>query len=110
MGGMTPYILTVFLVAFAVVRVTRLFTIDQLFDSWRSWWLDKYGVTGFVYLIHCPWCLSVWFGTAGAGVVQLVAPPPGINPVVNVVGLAAAYSLLTGVFCVHYGDAEGGEE
>ena len=106
---MTAYILTALLGLFAVVRVTRLLTVDQLFDGWRSFWLDRYGVNAFVYLIHCPWCLSVWIGAAAAAVVEWLTPAPGVHPAVNIVGLAAAYSLATGVFCAHYGD-EGGDE
>lgn len=107
---MTAYLLTAVLAALVVVRVTRLLTIDQLFAPWRSWWLDRYGVNGFVYLLHCPWCLSVWLGVAAAAVVEWLAPAPGVHAAVNVAGLAAAYSLASGVFCAHYGDAEGGEE
>ena len=104
---MTAYILTAVLAALVVVRVTRLLTIDQLFDGWRSWWLDRYGPgNGFVYLLHCPWCLSVWFGAAAAAVVEWLAPAPGVHPAVNVAGLAAAYSLAAGVFCAHYGGDE----
>lgn len=106
---MTAYILTALLGLFAVVRVTRLLTVDQLFDGWRSFWLDRYGVNWFVYLIHCPWCLSVWIGAAAAAVVEWLAPAPGVHPSVNIVGLAAAYSLASGVFCAHYGD-EGSDE
>lgn len=106
---MTAYIITALLGLFAVVRVTRLLTVDQLFDGWRSFWLDRYGVNWFVYLIHCPWCLSVWIGAAAAAVVEWLAPAPGVHPAVNIVGLAAAFSLASGVFCAHYGD-EGGDE
>lgn len=107
--GMTAYLLTVLLVGLAVVRVTRLLTIDQLFEPWRSWWLDRYGAgNSFVYLLYCPWCLSVWIGAVAAGVVEWLAPAPLVHPAVSVVGLVSLYSLAAGVFCAHYGD--GGDE
>lgn len=106
---MTAYLLTAILGALTVVRVTRLLTIDQIFEPWRSWWLDRYGPAHwFVYLIHCPWCVSVWLGVPAAAVAQWLAPAPaGVHAAVSVAGLAAAYSLAAGVFCAHYGDGGG---
>lgn len=58
----------------AVARVTRLITTDVLFETPRNavivWLMKDPGrpVRDRVsYLLHCPWCASVYVGAAAAG-------------------------------------------
>lgn len=107
---MTTAILTAVLLFAVVARVTRLLTTDQLFEPARQWVIEHCGVEHwFTYLVHCQWCLSVWVGTAAAGVAVWLAPFPEVNPAVQVVGMAALYSYLTGALGERFGAQVGGE-
>lgn len=67
--------LSLVLMTLAVARVTRLITVDVLFDEPRTWLVQKLinpgHAEGFrtkiAYLIVCDWCVSVYVGAAGAG-------------------------------------------
>lgn len=67
--------LSLVLMTLAVARVTRLITVDVLFDEPRTWLVQKLinpgHAEGFrakiAYLIVCDWCASVYVGAAGAG-------------------------------------------
>lgn len=49
----------------AVARVTRLITVDKIFEPFREWLIRVNGDTGWItYLAFCPWCMSVWVSTA----------------------------------------------
>ena len=107
---MTTSILTIVLVFAVVARTVRLVTTDQIFEPFRQWVINRLGVEHQVtYLVHCQWCLSVWFGIVGAVVVTVVAPVPGVNPAIQIVGLAALFSYLTGVLGERFGAQVGGE-
>jgi hypothetical protein len=45
----------------AVARITRLLTEDRLTVSYRRWVVNTWGENSMpAYLVHCPWCTSVW--------------------------------------------------
>lgn len=47
----------------ATARVTRLVVEDRLTVSWRRAVIRKWGEESLQsYLIHCPWCMSIWIG------------------------------------------------
>ena len=110
---MTSFLLSSVLVFAVVARVTRLVTVDQIFEWFRLWVFEKRPAgSPLTYLVFCQWCMSVWVGAIGAVVVVLLHPAPDVNVWVQGVGLAAAFSFGTGVLGEHYGartDDEGGE-
>lgn len=45
----------------AVARVTRFLVDDRLSDFYRRWVVNKWGPDSKPsYLVHCPWCTSIW--------------------------------------------------
>lgn len=47
--------------ALAVARVTRFLTEDYLTVGYRRWVVTRWGPDGKMsYLVHCPWCTSIW--------------------------------------------------
>jgi hypothetical protein len=47
--------------ALTVARLTRLLVSDKLTVGLRQWVVRKWGPDSrFSYLIHCPWCISIW--------------------------------------------------
>lgn len=51
--------------ALAVARLTRLVTLDKFCEPLRMWVARRNGQDGWwTYLVHCPYCLSVWFAAA----------------------------------------------
>jgi len=65
----------IILTLLAVARTTRLITTDNLFDTPRTWVLQRLINPGrlralrdkLAYLIVCDWCASVYVGAAAAG-------------------------------------------
>jgi hypothetical protein len=51
----------------AVVRLTRLATVDEITDPIRVWAFGKFGAQSKIgYLMTCSWCMSIWIGFATA--------------------------------------------
>lgn len=47
--------------ALAVARITRFLTEDYLTVGYRRWVVTRWGPESKMsYLVHCPWCTSVW--------------------------------------------------
>lgn len=47
--------------ALAVARVTRFLTEDFLAVGYRRWVVKRWGEDSKMsYLVHCPWCTSIW--------------------------------------------------
>lgn len=47
--------------ALAVARITRFVVEDYLFNDVRRWVVNKWGEDSKLsYLVHCPWCVSIW--------------------------------------------------
>lgn len=47
--------------ALAVARLTRLLTEDFLTVGYRRWVVTRWGPESKMsYLVHCPWCTSIW--------------------------------------------------
>jgi hypothetical protein len=45
-----------------VARLTRLVVTDRLGVDLRRWVVNKWGAESLPsYLVHCPWCMSMWF-------------------------------------------------
>lgn len=94
---MSTYLLALLLMTAIVVRVTRLFTVDELMKPWREWCLTRLGITSRInYLMWCPWCLGVWFAAIGAGVLLWLHPAPGVDPVLQFLGAGALMALAAG--------------
>lgn len=52
---------SLFIVALAVARLTRLVTADSIFLFLRRWVVNKWGEESSpAYLVHCVWCTSIW--------------------------------------------------
>jgi hypothetical protein len=57
------YVLMISLVVavLAVARITRLLVDDRITIAWRRWVINKWGEESLPsYLVHCPWCMSIW--------------------------------------------------
>lgn len=53
------------LLTLATARATRLIAIDELARPMREWIRDhRPDGSPLTYLMHCPWCLSIWIATA----------------------------------------------
>lgn len=47
--------------ALAVARITRFLVEDFLANGYRRWVVNKWGEDSKIsYLVHCPWCTSIW--------------------------------------------------
>lgn len=54
-------VLSLIVATLAVARITRLFTEDELLVGYRRWVIRRWGEDGkMAYLVHCPWCTSIW--------------------------------------------------
>jgi hypothetical protein len=83
-----PAWLLVTLAVLATARLTRLVTTDSITDPARAW-LHDHTPPWVTYLVHCPWCVSVWLG---AGVAAATYNWPRTWPVqIALVGLTASY-------------------
>lgn len=94
--------------AFAVARVVRLITKDQITMKPRNAIINRayrrrYGVRNadlvahepvpaLAYLVVCPWCMSIYVGAAAAPVAWFL----GRSPWTFVPALALAFSYVTG--------------
>lgn len=58
-------ILTLVLAATGLARITRLIIDDTILDRPRLWWTLRLPPF-WVYLLGCPWCLSVWLAAPTA--------------------------------------------
>lgn len=93
--------MTAIIIALAIVRLTRLITVDKITDPLRKRILDKAGATHWItYLMYCPWCLSIhialiaWWLLIGF---NLIANPLATHPAISVIVLTLATSWLTGI-------------
>jgi hypothetical protein len=79
--------------ALAVARITLLLVDDQITVGYRRWVIKRWGEESMPsYLVHCPWCTSVW-------VAAPIMPAAVIWPNVWVIAAFAipAASLVTGL-------------
>lgn len=53
--------LLVVLVVLATARLTRLINEDAILDAPRAW-VQQHAPDSVVYLVQCPWCVSMWVG------------------------------------------------
>jgi len=94
-------VVVIVIYALAAMRVTGLLAQDQLTGSARAWVVkrvDRGEPTGWratlIYLIHCPWCVSIYVSAVAAVVWYTV----GNTPALLVIAAALAFSQLTGMF------------
>lgn len=73
---------------FALARVTRLLTRDEITDFLREWIFGRWGEASKIgYFSTCPWCVSMWLGFATAWVVWLPGWLPGyLYPLIALTG------------------------
>lgn len=66
--------LVVLLYLLAVIRLTKLVVFDTITQPFRAL-LDRRLRKGsrITYVVHCPWCISVWLGAAAAPFAVLAA-------------------------------------
>jgi hypothetical protein len=90
-----PVWLLVTLAVLATARLTRLVTRDAVTDLPRAWLAER-APGSVTYLIHCPWCASMYLG---AGVAACAYNWPRAWPVwIGLVALTA--SQLTGMIAL----------
>lgn len=97
-----PPVVVLALYALAAMRLTGLLAQDQLTGAARALVVRKVDREGvdkgwrplLIYLIHCPWCVSIYVG-AGVAIVWYTV---GNTPVLLVGATALAFSQLTGMF------------
>ena len=81
----------------ATYRLTTLVKDDKILEDVRHLVFDRFGPPSgehahkVSYLLHCPWCLSVYFG--GLAVAGRAVWPRGWRPLAK----ALAFSALTGL-------------
>lgn len=87
--------------ALASARLTRLMTADRVTLPIRQAIVRRWGPSSAVgYLVHCRWCVSMYFGLPVAAAVVAAVPalrPTGWTAVLTVGLLWLAYSHLTGL-------------
>jgi hypothetical protein len=84
-------IFTFVILALASIRLTRLVTIDIIFEPIRERIWKKFPPHyGFGYLFTCSWCMGLW-ASASLVALYLVVPPVGY-----VVSLVLSISTIVG--------------
>lgn len=59
--------LGLFVIALAVARGTRLVVEDVITEPFRRYFVRRFGEDSkLTYLVHCPFCASIWLGGLGA--------------------------------------------
>ena len=54
-------VLSLIVAVLATARITRLLYEDQLTIGYRRWVVKRWGENSkMAYLVHCPWCTSIW--------------------------------------------------
>ena len=58
---MMPDLMTLLILSLATFRLSRLLTVDVIFEDLRERIWKKYSpLTKFGYLFTCIWCMSIW--------------------------------------------------
>lgn len=82
-----------FLMALAIMRLTRLFTYDHITEFIRNWFVGARPNTlrhTLGVLINCPWCLGLWFSWV---IVTLYFSTVYSWPIILILSLAALGSI-----------------
>ena len=83
----------------ATYRLTTLVKDDKILEDVRHVVFDRFGPPSgehahkVSYLLHCPWCLSVYFG--GLAVASRSLWPAGWRPLAKALALSALTGLLS---------------
>jgi hypothetical protein len=89
-----PVWLALLIYALAVARVTGLVVADSITEPLRDRLSERVGhESRWAVLVTCPWCAGMWVALVAAPLVWLV----GDSPVMLVMGLALAFSQVTGM-------------
>lgn len=86
-------IVSLIVAALAVARITRLLVDDRLTVRWRQWIVRRYGTESLMsYLVHCPWCMSMYLAIP-------IMPIAALFPYPWVIGILAipAASMVAGL-------------
>lgn len=71
---MATTVFLLLLTTVAVARATRLVVVDKIFEPFRTWLVSKAGAEAWVtYLLHCPYCLSMWVAAVAVPIVWFTA-------------------------------------
>jgi uncharacterized protein DUF1360 len=69
-------ILAMVVATLAVARMTRLLVDDQLTNGYRLWVDRRWGSESLQsYLVHCPWCTSIWVAALIMPITVLLSTP-----------------------------------
>jgi hypothetical protein len=86
-------IISLVVAVLAVARITRLLIEDRLTVSYRQFIVKRTGPNSLLtYLVHCPWCMSIWIAVPVMPVAALFPNPW----VIGVLAIPAA-SMITGM-------------
>ena len=84
---MAALLLLLALATISTARLTRLLTLDKITEPIRQWVVRKNGTDGrWSYLIHCPWCSSIWIAPAPALLVWYLTDAPTLLGITSWVG------------------------
>jgi hypothetical protein len=85
--------------ALAVARITYFLVEDNLSNGYRRWVVNRWGADSKPsYLVHCPWCTSVWVALVimPAATIPLLPLDSFSSWVVTVLSIPAA-SMISGL-------------
>ena len=69
-------IVSLVVAALAVARLTRLLVEDRVAVRWRQWVVKRYGPESMPsYLVHCPWCMSIYIAVPIMPIAVLLPHP-----------------------------------
>lgn len=58
-------VISLIVATLAVARLTRLLVDDRITVRYRQWVVKRWGEDSMPsYLVHCPWCTSIWVAAA----------------------------------------------
>lgn len=88
--------LEITILGLATYRITRLFTRDTIFESFRNWFWGKFPPESSKvgYLLTCEWCLSFW-------VASLIFISAMISAVIVLVMVPFALSAIAGLLTAY---------
>lgn len=88
--------LEITILGLATYRITRLFTRDIIFESFRNWFWGKFPPESSKvgYLLTCEWCLSFW-------VASLIFISAMISAVIVLVMVPFALSAIAGLLTAY---------
>lgn len=105
--AMCVLIVSLVVATLAVARLTVLLVDDQITNGYRRWVVNRWGENSLPsYLVHCPWCTSVWIAVLIMPVTTILATRGEWWPLrIMVAALAVpAASMVAGLLLDQKGD------